>query len=130
MIVKIQECEGLLTSASDKGQRIASEGSATDRNSVTETLTSLKQQLLQLRKVVERQREQHEKSLVAFGKLSEELDGVLDSLHNLEGEVKSRPLLLRQPGSVDSEIEKHKVLEISTYTVHIYRIQVKKTTTK
>lgn len=62
-----------------------------------------------MRRAVERQREQHEMSLAAHGKLAQELDDVLDALHDLEGDVKSRPLLLRDPSNVDDEIQKHKV---------------------
>lgn len=45
VIAKIQECEATLASATDKGQQIAEEGSAADRNNITEQLQSLKQQL-------------------------------------------------------------------------------------
>lgn len=53
-------------------------------------------------------------SLAAHGKLAQELDDVLDALHDLEGFVKSRPLLLRNPDNVDNEIQMHKVCFRST----------------
>lgn len=109
IIHKIQECDALLALATDKGEQIAADGSTNDRNSITDMLGSLKQQLQQLKRSAERQREIHEKSLAAFGKLAQELDDVLDSLNNLESDVKGRPLLKREPESVDEEVEKHKV---------------------
>lgn len=53
MIYKIQECEGQLTMASDKGEQIGAEGSVTDRNTITEQISSLKSQLSSLRRAVE-----------------------------------------------------------------------------
>lgn len=118
--LKVQECDALLALATDKGQQIATEGSVTDRNNVTETLTSLKQQLQQLRKAIERQREIHEESLAAYGKLVRELDEILDSLSGLESDIKGRPLLKREPESVDEEIKKHKVSK-SRFEVELFR---------
>lgn len=112
VIVKIQECEALLASANDKGQKIASEGNAADRNSITEQLQSLKQQLQNLRKLVETQRQKHELTLAEHKKMAADLTKVLDWLHDNEGIVKSRPLLDRDPDSVEREIQKHK--EFST----------------
>ena len=109
VIVKIQECEAMLASATDKGQQIAAEGSAADRNSVTEQLQSLKQQLQALRRAVEKQREQHEMAAAEHKKLATELEAILDWLHANEATVRSRPLLERDPASVEKEIEKHKV---------------------
>lgn len=43
-LAKISECEAQLTVATDKGQQIGAEGSAQDRNKVTEQLQSLKTQ--------------------------------------------------------------------------------------
>lgn len=122
IILKIQECDALLALATDKGQQIAADGSATDRNNVTESLTSLKQQLQQLKRSVERQRELHEESLAAYGKLVQELDDILDALNGLESDVRSRPLLKREPESVDDEIEKHKKLA-DTVEGHLKRIK-------
>ena len=53
MIYKIQECEGQLTMASDKGEQIGAEGSVADRNTITEQISSLKSQLSSLRRAVE-----------------------------------------------------------------------------
>ena len=60
MIVKIQECEALLTSATDKGYKISSEGSSTDRNEIMEQLSALKQQLHGLKREVEQRKEELE----------------------------------------------------------------------
>lgn len=110
VIVKIQECEATLASATDKGQQISAEGSAADRNNVTEQLQSLKQQLQSLRRAVESQREQHELAAAEHRRLANELAEILDWLQGKEKEVKSRPLLERDSASVDDEIKKHKVL--------------------
>lgn len=110
VIVKIQECEALLASANDKGQKIASEGNAADRNSITEQLQSLKQQLHNLRKQVETQRQKHELTLADHKKMATDLTEVLDWLHANETICKSRPLLDRDPDSVEREIIKHKNL--------------------
>ena len=110
VIVKIQECEATLASATDKGQQIAAEGSTADRNNVTEQLQSLKQQLQTLRRAVENQREQHELAVAEHRRLADELADVLDFLESKEKEIKTRPLLDRQPESVEIELDKHKVL--------------------
>lgn len=109
VIVKIQECEALLASANDKGQKIASEGNAADVNSITEQLQSLKQQLQNLRKLVETQRQKHEITLAEHKKMAADLTEVLDWLHENETIAKSRPLLDRDPDSVEREIQKHKL---------------------
>lgn len=110
VIVKIQECEATLASATDKGQQIASESSAADRNNITDQLQSLKQQLLGLRRAVENQREQHELAAAEHKRLANELADILDFLESKEKEVKTRPLLDRHPESVVIELEKHNVL--------------------
>ncbi|XP_070139488.1 muscle-specific protein 300 kDa isoform X14 [Drosophila kikkawai] len=117
VIVKIQECEGLLASANDKGQKIASEGNAADKNSITEQLQSLKNQLQNLRKAVESQRQKHQLQLESHKKMAAELSEILDWLHSHEGEVKSRPLLDRDPESVERELQKHQTLsqDIESY---------------
>ncbi|EZA53954.1 Nesprin-1 [Ooceraea biroi] len=110
VILKIQECEATLASATDKGQQIAAEGSAVDRNNVTEQLQSLKQQLQALRRAVETQREQHELAAAEHRRLANELADILDWLESKEKEVKSRPLLERDPTSVEAELKKHNTL--------------------
>ncbi|KAK2588097.1 hypothetical protein KPH14_004158 [Odynerus spinipes] len=109
-ILKIQECEATLASATDKGQQIAGEGSTVDRNIITEQLQTLKQQLQALRRAVETQREQHELAAAEHKRLAEELADILNWIESKEKEVKSRPLLERDPQSVEAEIDKHKVL--------------------
>ncbi|KAL0110413.1 hypothetical protein PUN28_013801 [Cardiocondyla obscurior] len=110
VILKIQECEATLASATDKGQQIAAEGSVVDRNNVTEQLQSLKQQLQALRRAVETQREQHELAAAEHRRLANELADILDRLESKEKEVKSRPLLERDPTSVEAELKKHHAL--------------------
>ncbi|XP_071567068.1 muscle-specific protein 300 kDa isoform X8 [Temnothorax nylanderi] len=110
VILKIQECEATLASATDKGQQIAGEGSVVDRNNVTEQLQSLKQQLQALRRAVETQREQHELAAAEHRRLANELADILDWLESKEKEVKSRPLLERDPTSVEAELKKHQAL--------------------
>ncbi|KAL5279677.1 hypothetical protein ACFFRR_003964 [Megaselia abdita] len=107
VIVKIQECEALLASASDKGQQIASEGTSADQNSINDQLQSLKNQLQNLRKTVEAQRQKHQLQLEHHKKLADDLTDLLDKLHDNEGLVKTRPLLDRDPESVEREIQKH-----------------------
>lgn len=123
VIRKIQECEGVLALASDKGQKIASEGTAADRNAITEQLQSLKQQLQNLRKSVENQRQKQELTLVEHKKLANELSALIDWLHDNEAACKSRPLLDRDPDSVDREITKHKSFAAD---VHHHLDQVRK----
>lgn len=110
VIEKIQECEGLLASATDKGQKIASEGTAADKNSITEQLQSLKNQLQNLRKAVESQRQKHQNMLEHHRKMAANLQDILDWLHQAEGEAKSRPLLDRDAESVERELQKHNKL--------------------
>ncbi|XP_044734627.1 nesprin-1 [Chrysoperla carnea] len=110
VIVKIQECEAMLSSATDKGQQIAAEGTAADRNNVTEQLQSLKQSLQSLRRAVEKQRQQHELTVAEHRKLAAELEEILEWLHANEASVKSRPLLNRDIDSVNNELKNHHTL--------------------
>lgn len=111
VIVKIQECEATLSSATDKGRQIAEEGTAADRNAITEQLQSLKQQLQNLRRAIEKQRQQHEVAAAEHKKAAAELSSILDWLHENEATVRSRPLLERDVGSVDREIKAHRDLD-------------------
>lgn len=108
VIGKIQECEGLLAQAYDKGQKIASEGTSADQNAINEQLQSLKQQLQNLRKQVEAQKQKNELTLAEHKKIASDLQEALDWLHANEGTCKTRPLLDREPDSVEHEITKHK----------------------
>lgn len=123
VIVKIQECEALLATANDKGQQIALEGSAADQNAITEQLQSLKQQLLNLRKLVETQRQKHELTLAEHRKLAADLSELLDWLHANETTAKSRSLLDRDPDSVEREIQRHDQFAVE---VHQYLDKIKK----
>ncbi|KAL3268198.1 hypothetical protein HHI36_007323 [Cryptolaemus montrouzieri] len=125
VIVRIQECEALLASAYDKGQQIATDCSVQDQNSITEQLQSLKNSLLTLRRAVEKQRQEHENTAAEHKKFAAALEEILDYLHVKEGKAKSRPLLERNIGSVDKEIEEHKKFakEILGYLDKIRSIQ-------
>ncbi|XP_066158002.1 muscle-specific protein 300 kDa isoform X10 [Euwallacea fornicatus] len=107
IIIKIQECEALHASATDKGLQIAQDCNVQDRNEITEQLQALKQSLNNLRKAVEKQRQEHENTAAEYKKLASELEEILDWLHTNEGSVKSRPLLSRDIGSINKEISKH-----------------------
>lgn len=50
MTTKIQECEGILASVFDKGQKIAAEGTVADGNAITEINQNVKQMLQNLHK--------------------------------------------------------------------------------
>lgn len=107
LMAKIQECEGLLASTNDKGQKIATEGTVADGNLIAEQMQSLKQQLQTLRKQIETQRHRDEVTLAEHNKLATDLSALLLWLHNNEAACKSRPLLERDPESVDRELTKH-----------------------
>ena len=77
---------------------------------MTEQLQSLKQQLQALRRAVETQREKHELAAAEHRRLASELADILDWLESKEKEVKSRPLLERDPASVEAELKKHHAL--------------------
>lgn len=106
---KIQECEGILASLQDKGQKIAAEGTSADGNKITENNQSLKQKLQNLYQQVKNQRQKHESTMAEHNKLSSELSALLLWLHNNEAMCKSRPLLERDPDSVEHETTKHDV---------------------
>ena len=110
VIYKIQECEGLLTTASDKGEQIAAEGSVADRNTITEQLSSLKSQLSSLRRAVEQRQGEHENAAAECKRLAVQLDELLDQLHEQETVTRCRPMLQPQVESVEEERVKHKVL--------------------
>lgn len=125
IIQKIQECEALHASATDKGLQIAQDCTVQDRNEITEQLQSLKQSLNNLRKAVEKQRQEHENTAAEYRKLAAELEEILDWLHTNEGSAKSRPLLNRDITSVDKEIKKQLDLSqnINTHLEQLKKIQ-------
>ncbi|CAH1403532.1 unnamed protein product [Nezara viridula] len=127
VILKIQACDATLASATDKGERIALEGSSADANAITSQLQSLKQQLGVLRKAVEAARERTINAERAYSKAMQELDALLDWLHAHELEVKQRPLLEIALESVDDEIRKHEVLasEVKKYLNGVEKLNEK-----
>ncbi|KAJ9596213.1 hypothetical protein L9F63_027162 [Diploptera punctata] len=124
MTLKIQECEDMLLSASDKDQQIVEEDLAADSNNIAKQLKSMKQQLQSLRRAVDKQHEQHEKAVEKYKKLGAELKTVLDWL-NANETIVSRPLLERDPASVEKEIEKHKELaaKVNNYLDRVRAVQ-------
>nr|XP_022915902.1 nesprin-1 isoform X7 [Onthophagus taurus] len=127
IINKIQECEALLATAYDKGQQIIADGSAQDRNDVTEQLQSLKQSLQNLRREVERQKEKHENTALEHKKLAAELDEILDWLHGNEATIRSRPLLNRDIQNVITELAAHGKLagDVNNYLDRVRHVQDK-----
>lgn len=125
VIVKIQECEALLVTATDKGQQIAADGSAQDRNTITEQLQSLKQSLQNLRRAVEKQRQEHENTAAEHRKLAAELEEILSWLHANEATVRSRPLLNRDVETVEKELQNHDELSnnVNEYLERIRKVQ-------
>lgn len=110
IIGKIQGCEALLATATDKGQQIAAEGTVIDRNNITELLQSLKQQLLTLRRTVESKRQEYERAAAEHKKMASDLSVILQWLHDNEAAVLSRPLLNRDVASVDKKLIEHATL--------------------
>lgn len=106
---KIQECEGILASVQDKGQKIAAEGTIADGNKITENNQRIKQKLQNLYQQVKNQRQKHENTMAEHNKLSSELSALILWLHNNEAICKSRPLLERDPDSVEHETTKHDI---------------------
>lgn len=96
--------------ATDKGERIAEEGSAFDHNNITQQLQSLKQQLITLRKAVEKERQKLETTAAEHMKLAADLEQVLDWIRENEALIKSRPLLEINIESVETDLKDHEVL--------------------
>lgn len=111
IMMKIQECEGLLASANDKGMQIASEGSVEDRNNIIEQLQTLKQPLQTLKQTVENLRQQHEKAANHFKNFEIDLSKTINALHEKEAAVKILPVLDLDIESVEQEIRKHQILK-------------------
>lgn len=110
VMLKIQECEGLLASANDKGMQIASEGTVEDRNNITEQLQTLKQQLQNLKQTVERLRQQNEKAASLYKNFETDVAKTINALHEKEAAIKILPILDVNTESVEQELRKHDVL--------------------
>lgn len=104
ILEKIQEGEALLASAADKGNKIASEGTAADKNTITDLLHSLKVQLQTARKIVDGHKQKLEDLMQEHKKMMDELSKLLDDIHHQETAIKSRPLLGRDATMVDREL--------------------------
>ncbi|XP_050547988.1 muscle-specific protein 300 kDa-like, partial [Daktulosphaira vitifoliae] len=110
VMLKIQECEATLVSATDKGERISEEGSALDRNNINQQLQSLKQQLLTLKKAIEKEKQKLEVTEAKHIKLATDLEEALDWIHENEALIKSRPMLNIDVKSVETDLQAHKEL--------------------
>lgn len=110
IMMKIQECEGSLASANDKGMQIASEGTVEDRNNITEQLQTLKKQLQTLKQTVENLRKQHEKAVNLYKNFEVDVTKTINILHEKEAAIKILPILDLNTESVDQEMRKHDVL--------------------
>lgn len=110
VMLKIQECEGLLASANDKGMQIASEGTVEDRNNIIEQLQTLKNQLQNLKQTVERLRQQNEKAASLYKNFETDVAKTINALHEKEAAIKILPILDVNTESVEQELRKHDVL--------------------
>lgn len=104
---KIQNAEALLVAASDKGNKIGSEGSVADKNAITDLLQSLKSQIQVARKKVDHQKQKLEDLIQEHKKLINELCNLIDELQNKEMDIKSHPVLSLEPALVEQDILKH-----------------------
>ena len=109
-ILKLKDCETQLSLASDKGQQIANEGSAADRNQVSHQLQSLKTQILALKKAIEKKRDEHIRSVQEHNKIFAELEKHLEWIQENEASVRERPLLTTTVEDVDKQISVHQQL--------------------
>ena len=123
-IRRIDECDTQLALACDKGQQIASEASAQDRNKITEQLQSLKTQIHTLKKAIERKRAEHVESAAEYAKLSEELESVMQVLLDGESVAKSRPLLGTGVKDVEAKLRDHDSNLAVTIHSHLEKMKV------
>ena len=123
-IAKLKDCETQLSLASDKGQQIANEGSASDRNQISHQLQSLKTQILALKKAIEKKRDEHIRSVQEHNKIFGELESHLEWIQEKEAEVKVQPLLKTTVEDVETNITAHKqlTLDIMEYIEKIKNI--------
>ena len=112
VIIRIQECEGQLTSAQDKGAIISEEGHVEDRNAVMEQLKVLRSGVATLKCDVGNKQQEHETTAESHKKIQTELNTTMEWLYEQESELKSRPLLTLEVESAEDEIETH--MELST----------------
>lgn len=110
IMLKIQECEGLFATASDKGMQIASEGTVEDRNNIIEQLQTLKQQLQNLKQTVENLRQQNEKAANLYKNVEIDVTKTINALHEKEAAIKILPILDVNSESVEQELRKHDIL--------------------
>ncbi len=107
VLEKIGDCEAQLAAATDKGEQIAAEGSSQDRNKITEQLQSLKTQIHTLKRAIEKKRAEHVRTAADHQRLVGEAEGIMDRLHEKEGEVRSRPLLGTAADDVERKLVEH-----------------------
>ncbi|XP_013784499.1 nesprin-1-like, partial [Limulus polyphemus] len=107
LLDQIVECEAKLTATQDKGEKIGSEGSVSDRNSIMDELQKLKAQLNNLRKTVQKMKSDHENMMAEQKKLVDDLEDILEQLRKDDVAVKTRPLLALHLPAVEEEITRH-----------------------
>ncbi|GAB6020485.1 hypothetical protein CHUAL_003173 [Chamberlinius hualienensis] len=111
ILSSLAACEANLTSATDKGRRIAGEGTMSDSNAINEQLHSLKDQLTSLKRLVEQRKAEHEEIAEELNRLVQAMDAKIDWLHNNQTAVKTRPLLEVEVDSTIEELNKCNLLE-------------------
>ncbi|CAN8000054.1 unnamed protein product, partial [Ixodes hexagonus] len=111
LLAQVADAEGQLTSAQDKGEAIAQEGSSVDRNTLLGDLANLKGQLAALRKAIQGLRAQEQTLLAEQQRQLHALEEALQGLRADEALARSRPPLAIQPDSVDAEIRSHQTLQ-------------------
>ena len=123
-ILKLKDCETQLALASDKGQQIANEGSAADRNQISHQLQSLKTQIIALQKAIEKKRDEHFQSVQKHNKFFGELETFLEWIQSRELQVRERPVLTTTVENVEECIAKHDELtnNIMEYVENIRKV--------
>lgn len=106
---QVADAEGQLTSAQDKGEALAEEGSSADHNAILGDLGNLKSQLASLRKSIQNLKTQEQGLLAEQERQLQALEKTLQDLRADEAQARSRPALTMQPESIDAELESHKV---------------------
>lgn len=106
LLTNLVGCEANLLAATDKGRKIAEEGTASDRNAITEQLQNLKEQLTNLKRLVEAKKAEHEVIAEELNRIISELYDKIDWLQSNEAQFKTRPLLHVDAESPKAELQK------------------------
>ncbi|KAH8027179.1 hypothetical protein HPB51_003621 [Rhipicephalus microplus] len=111
LLAQVADTEGQLTSAQDKGEALAEEGSSADHNAILGDLGNLKGQLASLRKSIQNLKTQEQGLLAEQERQLQALEKTLQDLRVDEAQARGRPALTMQPESIDAELESHKELQ-------------------